>query len=292
MKYANVDSLNCISDRGQCRGERQAQRPARRLRRPAARAGLLRQQAGRHAELRFAGESRACGSSGPIASSRSATRRGRACSPAGTRTRRACSTTRTYFRTAHPDWVSLPQHFQAQGYVTARTGKIFHGGIDDTDYWTIGGEPRVDQKTRPRQNPGNSDRIVEAGRRRRIARRLQIGHAGRRAAGRAEGQAVLPGRRLYQAAQPADRSAEAVRPVRSGEDPLPPDFAARPTVPPGFPAAIVPARSGDLFIGRDASPEGGPRDDRGLLRLAHVRRSAARPRAGQARIGSSSARRP
>src|SRR6187399_2301152 len=44
-----------------------------------------------------------------------------------------------YFRAAHPEWISLPQHFQANGYVTARTGKIFHGGIDDTDSWTIGG---------------------------------------------------------------------------------------------------------------------------------------------------------
>ena len=68
---------------------------------------------------------------------------------------------RTYFRDAHPDFVTLPQHFQANGYVTARTGKIFHGGIDDTDAWIIGGEPRVDQKTRPGQNPMLSDRIVK-----------------------------------------------------------------------------------------------------------------------------------
>src|SRR3954447_21619862 len=46
---------------------------------------------------------------------------------------------RTYFREAHPDFISLPQHFKASGYVTARTGKIFHGGIDDTENWTIGG---------------------------------------------------------------------------------------------------------------------------------------------------------
>ena len=37
--------------------------------------------------------------------------------------------------------------------------------------------------------------------------------------------------------------------------PLPPDFAPRPTVPPGFPESSVPLRSGDLFIGRDATPE-------------------------------------
>src|SRR6266850_836875 len=68
---------------------------------------------------------------------------------------------RTYFRDAHPDFLTLPQHFKANGYVTARTGKIFHGGIDDTDAWTIGGEKRVDQKTRPGQDPMQSDRIVK-----------------------------------------------------------------------------------------------------------------------------------
>src|SRR5262245_60655269 len=46
---------------------------------------------------------------------------------------------RAYFRDAHPDFVSLPQHFKSHGYVTARTGKIFHGGIDDTENWMIGG---------------------------------------------------------------------------------------------------------------------------------------------------------
>src|SRR5579872_5750356 len=38
---------------------------------------------------------------------------------------------RTAFRDAHPDWISLPQLFRENGYVSARTGKIFHGGIDD-----------------------------------------------------------------------------------------------------------------------------------------------------------------
>src|ERR1051325_507172 len=68
---------------------------------------------------------------------------------------------RTYFRDDHPDFVTLPQHFKQSGYVTARTGKIFHGGIDDTENWMIGGEPRVDQKTRPGQDPMQSDRIVK-----------------------------------------------------------------------------------------------------------------------------------
>src|ERR1700686_1219738 len=36
--------------------------------------------------------------------------------------------TEVYFRAVHPEFVSLPQHFKANGYVTLRSGKIFHGG--------------------------------------------------------------------------------------------------------------------------------------------------------------------
>src|SRR5713101_7447413 len=47
----------------------------------------------------------------------------------------------TYFRVAHPDYVSLPQYFKTEGYATLRVGKVFHGGIDDMVSWTEGGEP-------------------------------------------------------------------------------------------------------------------------------------------------------
>ncbi|MEQ1761548.1 MAG: sulfatase-like hydrolase/transferase, partial [Pyrinomonadaceae bacterium] len=46
-----------------------------------------------------------------------------------------------YFRRKYPDWVTLPQYFQKHGYATLRSGKIFHGGIDDQGSWTEGGEP-------------------------------------------------------------------------------------------------------------------------------------------------------
>src|SRR5918911_2948672 len=51
-------------------------------------------------------------------------------------------TNTTWFGAAHPDWVTLPRHFKNNGYASLRTGKIFHGGIDDADAWTEGGEAR------------------------------------------------------------------------------------------------------------------------------------------------------
>jgi iduronate 2-sulfatase len=161
---------------------------------------------------------------------------------------------RTYFRDAHPDFVTLPQHFKTSGYVTARTGKIFHGGIDDTDAWMIGGEGRVDQKTRPGQDPTQSDRIVKLegdgeshGDYKSATRAIQL-------------LEELKDKPFCLAVGFAKPHSPPTAPAKlfdlydAAKMPLPPDFAPRPTVPPGFPAASVPLRSGDLFIGRDASP--------------------------------------
>src|SRR5205085_9999936 len=46
-----------------------------------------------------------------------------------------------YFRRIAPATVTLPQYFKQNGYVTMRSGKIYHGGVDDPDSWTEGGEP-------------------------------------------------------------------------------------------------------------------------------------------------------
>jgi arylsulfatase A-like enzyme len=45
------------------------------------------------------------------------------------------------WKTAHPDWVSLPGLFKKNGIPTLRTGKIFHGidWLDDPNAWTEGG---------------------------------------------------------------------------------------------------------------------------------------------------------
>ena len=160
-----------------------------------------------------------------------------------------------FFRTAHPDFVSLPQHFQMAGYTTARTGKIFHGGIDDTDSWHIGGEPRRDRINRPRQNPQQSDQIV-------VLEGEGESHADYKTATRAvELLGELKDKPFFLAVGFTKPHSPPTAPQRHfdlydpARIPLPPDFAAVPTVPPGFPEASVPPRSSDLFIGREASPE-------------------------------------
>ena len=43
----------------------------------------------------------------------------------------------THFRTALPDVVTLGQHFKNHGYFVQGMGKIYHGGFDDADTWSI-----------------------------------------------------------------------------------------------------------------------------------------------------------
>jgi iduronate 2-sulfatase len=43
----------------------------------------------------------------------------------------------THFRINLPDVVTLPQHFKQQGYHTRSMGKIFHGGLDDPQSWSV-----------------------------------------------------------------------------------------------------------------------------------------------------------
>jgi iduronate 2-sulfatase len=162
---------------------------------------------------------------------------------------------RTLFRDTNPALVSMPQHFKANGYVTARTGKIFHGGIDDTENWMIGGERRVDQKTRPGQNPATSDQIVK----------LEGDgetHGDFRSATRAielleelKDKPFLLAVGFSKPHSPPTAPAKLFDLYDAAKIPLPPDFEPRPTVPPGFPESSVPMRNGDLFIGRDATPE-------------------------------------
>ena len=66
------------------------------------------------------------------------------CSPSRTSllTGRRPDTTRVYdlqthFRDTIPDVVTLPQHFKANGYHTQGLSKIYHGGLDDPESWSV-----------------------------------------------------------------------------------------------------------------------------------------------------------
>jgi iduronate 2-sulfatase len=194
---------------------------------------------------------------------------------------------RTNFRDAHPDWISLPQLFKQNGYVTARAGKIFHGGIDDPKAWgsTSGGEaadeggmqsagighvaqqpkppalaasappvaPPVAGESEGRKRAAYSDRIV-------ILEGNGENHGDYHSADK-----TIENLRKYKD-QPFFIACGFVKPHSPPTAPqrffdlydvdkitLPPDFAALPTVPPGFPSAAIRKHNADLFIGRSAS---------------------------------------
>lgn len=65
-----------------------------------------------------------------------------------------------YFRTEHPNWITLPQHFRNNGYASLRTGKIFHGGIDDGTSWTEGADdPSKQGGKNPAKKPTTAERM-------------------------------------------------------------------------------------------------------------------------------------
>ena len=43
----------------------------------------------------------------------------------------------THFRRNLPNVVTLPQHFRNNGYITTGLGKLYHGGLDDPQSWSI-----------------------------------------------------------------------------------------------------------------------------------------------------------
>jgi arylsulfatase A-like enzyme len=176
------------------------------------------------------------------------------------------------FRDEHPDWISLPQCFREQGYVSAATGKIYHGGIDDPKAWDevvtgkVAGEPKIKAiavsakdappaKKKSKQDPLKSDRAVELS-------GDGEDHIDYHTA--ANGIALLEKYKekpffiavgFHKPHSPPTAPKKMFDLYDASKIKLPPDFAPHPTVPEGFPTASVPQRNGDLFINRDATPE-------------------------------------
>lgn len=176
-----------------------------------------------------------------------------------------------YFRRKHPDFITLPQYFKQHGYASLRTGKIFHGGIDDQVSWTEGGEP-VDSNITERGNPNF----------RRAAQQQTSADEGTRASSSdrivvLEGNGETHGdyKTATRAIEYLDRYKDkpfflAVGFVKPHSPPsapkkffdiydvdkieLPVDFDTLPRAPAGLPVISIASRNSDLFIGRVSPP--------------------------------------
>jgi arylsulfatase A-like enzyme len=166
-----------------------------------------------------------------------------------------------YFKALHPDLVSLPQHFKANGYVTLRAGKIFHGGIDDAEAWTEGGEPRnFTGAQRPPSNAEGPERVARSDRIVTLEGDGETSEDYRTASRAIEFLEKYKDQPFFLAMGSAKPHSPPSAPKKffdmydADKIPLPPDFAVRPSAPPGFPPISIATRNTDLFIGRDASP--------------------------------------
>ncbi len=189
---------------------------------------------------------------------------------------------RTDFRVKHPDWTSLPQLFKQNGYVSLRSGKIFHGGIDDPKAWTVadapvgegeagsggaGGHNLVISSTNAPPKPaGAAAALPQDLSRAAYSDRIVVLDGN----GEGNGDYHVADRAIEYLRQYRDQpffiGCGFVKPHSPPSAPqrffdlydvdkleLPPDFAAWPMVPPGFPKAAIRPRNADLFIGRGAS---------------------------------------
>jgi iduronate 2-sulfatase len=167
-----------------------------------------------------------------------------------------------YFRRKHPDWVTLPQYFKQNGYVTIRSGKIFHGGIDDQVSWTVGGEPTDPAITeRARVTPGinnrqpGSDRIV-------VLEGDGSQHGDYRTATRAidyldkyKDQPFFLAVGFVKPHSPPTAPQSFFDLYDANKMQLPVDFGTTPKAPPGLPEVSISPRNADLFIGRESPPD-------------------------------------
>jgi len=186
---------------------------------------------------------------------------------------------RSFFGDAHPELISLPKYFKQNGYLTLRTGKVFHEGIDDTDAWTEGGEPRKNAgKAAPRKGKKKAAKIDEGcadpdpsppatDERARSDRRVVLkGDGEDHVDYKVADQAIEYLRKhkddqFFLACGFVKPHAPPTAPKKyydlydPAAIPLPPDFKPVPTMPPGFPNGCILPRNSDLFVGREATPQ-------------------------------------
>ena len=184
-----------------------------------------------------------------------------------------------YFRKQHPDYVTLPQYFKNQGYASLRTGKIFHGGIDDMVSWTEGGEPAdpniinrppspvaTGQGARETDDPdipagsrpvraSTSDRIVVLEGEGETFGDYKIANRAIDYLERYQDKPFFLAVGFNKPHSPPTAPKRFFDLYDQNKIALPPDFSTHPIAPKGFPDISIPHRNADLFIGRESSAD-------------------------------------
>ena len=159
--------------------------------------------------------------------------------------------------------------------MTHFAGKIFHGGIDDADAWTSGGQDRyygagasaeVPRRQRNQASAAEGERPTLSKAQRSDRWIILEGDGEKNGDYQATDRAITYLRDAGE--QPFFLSLGLSKPHSPLEAPqrffdmfdvdqipLPVDFAPCPTVPDGFPAGSIRPKNADLFIGREASPQ-------------------------------------
>jgi len=180
----------------------------------------------------------------------------------------------TAFRDVHPNWVTLPQLFKENGYTSLRTGKIYHGGMDDPKAWNIGygvaegfvgaGVPRATEISRRAgqiippggmdfTKAGNSDRLITLSGNGEGNGDYTVADTCIKYLNEYKDKPFFIGCGFSKPHSPPAAPQWCYDLYKLDDIELTPDFADRPTVPPGFPKAAIRPRNADLFIGRNAS---------------------------------------
>ncbi|GAB6013372.1 sulfatase [Viscerimonas tarda] len=192
---------------------------------------------------------------------------------------------REFFGATYPNWISLPKYFKQHGYAALRTGKIFHGGIDDTEAWTEGGEERrwsepvstkapssvskseilaAFSRNLPKLGPGPVDEKTHTDRWEAVTGDSVATLGDTKVANKAieyirqskeSGQPFFIACGFSKPHSPLIAPAEFFEQYPLESITLPTDFASLPSVPADFPAGSIRRTNADLFINRSASPE-------------------------------------
>lgn len=203
------------------------------------------------------------------------------CSPSRTSllTGRRPDTTRiyelqTHFRRTIPDVVTLPEHFKQNGYHTQSLGKIYHGGLDDPQSWSVKswtpsgpgyGKPETlaqlnqDQRAARQAGKDLTRKVVERDSKSGLA--LKVSQPGNRVRGPAWEDPDVADNALPDG-QTADKAVEVLRAIKDR-----PFFLAVGFLKPHLPF-VAPKKYFDLYPLEDIKPADNPYPPRDVPQVA------------------------